>query len=112
MVDILGGDTVLSNLDAETGSVLFRTIYGKGVVDSLLPGPGLDPDGRNIDETRSGSWLETTHLVHGRELGVVETLVRVSSFDNDVTLVKLQSDETVDSLLRGGDGGHDEFTFG
>lgn len=81
------------------------------MVDSLLPGPSLDPDGRDIDESRGGSWLETTHLVHGRKLGVVKTLVGVSSFDNDVTLVKLQSDDTVDCLLGSGDSGHDEFTF-
>lgn len=76
--------------------------------DSLLPGPGLEPDGGDIDEARSSSGLETTHLIHGRELGVVKTFIGISSLNNDVTLVKLQSDETVDSLLRGGDSGSDE----
>jgi hypothetical protein len=78
------------------------------MVDSLLPGPGLEPDGRDIDKARSSSWLETSHLIHGRELGVIETLVGISSFDNDVTLVELQSNETVDSLLRSWDSGSDE----
>lgn len=71
--------------------------------------PSLDSDARDVDESRSGSWLESSHLVHGGELGVVKTLVRVSSLDNHVALVTLQSDQAVDSLLGGWDGGRDEF---
>jgi hypothetical protein len=66
-VNILGSDTVLSPLDA----VLSAHTDGVEEVDSLLPGPSLEPDGRDIDKARSSSWLETSHLIHGRELGVV-----------------------------------------
>ena len=107
VVDILGRDAVLSPLDAELSAITLQ----REDEDSLLPGPGLEPDGRDIDKARSSSWLETTHLVHGRELGVVKTFIGISSFNNDVTLVELQSDETVDSLLRSGDSGSDEFPF-
>lgn len=103
-VNILGSDTVLSSLDAILSAHVNVTEMG----DSLLPGPGLEPDGRDVDKAGSSSWLETSHLIHGRELGVVKTFVGISSFDNDVTLVELQSDETVDSLLRSGDSGSDE----
>ena len=65
VVNILGGDTILSSLDA-TPSVTIPLEQ-----NSLLPGPSLEPDGGDIDKARSSSWLETSHLIHGRELGVV-----------------------------------------
>jgi hypothetical protein len=108
VVDVLGRDTVLASLDAGL-SVIFSRARER--VNSLLPGPCLESDRRDIDESRSSSWLETTHFVHGGKLGIVQTLVRVSTLDNDVTLVQLQSNETVDSLLRSWDSGSDEFPF-
>jgi hypothetical protein len=69
VVNILGRDAVLSPLDAILSALLSK--QGRQAGDSLLPGPGLEPDGGDIDKARSGSWLETTHLIHGRELGVV-----------------------------------------
>jgi hypothetical protein len=78
---------------------------------SLLPGPSLESDRRNVNEPRGRSRLKATHLVHGGKLGIVQSFVRVSSFDNDVSLVELQSDDTVDSLLGSGDGGSNEFPF-
>lgn len=81
VVNILGGDTILSSLDA------IRQLLFHLNKNSLLPGPSLEPDGRDINETRSSSWLKSTHLVHGGKLGIVQPLVRISSFNNDVTLV-------------------------
>lgn len=80
--------------------------------NSLGSAPSLDPDRRNFDEAAGRSGLETAHLVHRGELGVVQALIGISALDNNVALVELESDDTVDSLLRSRDGGSDEFTLG
>lgn len=74
--------------------------------------PSLDSDARNVNETRSGGRLETSHLVHGREFGIIQSLVGVSALDDHVALVQLESDKTVDGLLRGRNGGADELSLG
>lgn len=78
---------------------------------SLLSAPSLDSDARDVNETRRSGWLESSHLVHRRELRIVQALVRVSSFDNHITLVQLESYKTIDRLLRSGDGSSDEFSL-
>lgn len=93
VVDILGQNAILSPGDVRSS-------------------PGLDPDAGDVDETARGSWLEAAHLVHRGELGVVQALVGVSALDNHVALVELESDETVDGLLRGGDGSRDKLSLG
>lgn len=112
VVNILGGDTVLASLNAKnTSAISSEKLIGEKQ-NSLGPAPSLDPDRRNFDEAAGSSGFETAHLVHRGELGVVQALIGISALDNNVALVELESDDTVDSLLRCGDGGSDEFTLG
>lgn len=87
-------------------------IRSKEARNSLGPAPSLDPDRRDFNETAGSGGFETTHLVHRGELGVVQALVGISALDNNVALVELESDDTIDSLLRSGDSGSNEFTLG
>lgn len=74
--------------------------------------PLFDADGLNGDESSGVSGLEATELVHGGLLLVVETLVGGSALDDDVALVKLEADDTVDGALARGDGADDKLTLG
>lgn len=115
MIDILGTDTILASLDAKEKKVSKNSsleISGKEARNSLGPAPSLDPYRRDFNETAGSGGFETTHLVHRGELGIVQALVGISALDNNVALVELESDDTIDSLLRSGDSGSNEFTLG
>ncbi|KAI3485125.1 hypothetical protein L1887_51562 [Cichorium endivia] len=70
------------------------------------------PDGLDGDEAAGGSRVEATLLVHGGELLVVQELLGAAALDDDVALVELELDLTVDSLLRLRDAGSDKLALG
>lgn len=53
---------------------LWTSIVANFRLDLLCVSPCLEPDGRHGDKAGSLFGLETTHLVHGRELFVVQAL--------------------------------------
>jgi hypothetical protein len=79
---------------------------------SLGVGPCLETNGRDRNESGSLAGLEAAHLVHRRELFVVQSLVGRPSLDDAVALVELELDLSVDGPLTGRDGGGQEFTLG
>lgn len=75
-------------------------------------GPLFDADGLDCNETGGIGGLEATELVHGGLLGVVETLLGLTALDDDVALVELEPDDTVDGPLGGRDRAGDELALG